>query len=134
MACGKQFNYFKERFFVICYDTRGHGSSSAPQGPYTLPQLAEDVIRLLDHLNIEKASFCGISMGGLTGQWLAIHYPQRFNAVVISNTCKQQKLTRTSMARSCSTSPRTRFNQHRSNRCITLVYRSLYPKSSCNCQ
>ena len=82
----KQFNYFKERFFVICYDTRGHGSSSAPQGPYTLPQLAEDVIRLLDHLNIEKASFCGISMGGLTGQWLAIHYPQRFNAVVISNT------------------------------------------------
>lgn len=60
----KQFNYFKERFFVICYDTRGHGSSSAPLGPYTLPQLAEDVIRLLDHLNIEKASFCGISMGG----------------------------------------------------------------------
>lgn len=82
----QQFNYFKEHFYVICYDTRGHGSSSTPTGPYTLQQLGEDVIRLLDHLKIEKAHFCGISMGGITGQWLAIHYPQRFHAVVMSNT------------------------------------------------
>lgn len=82
----QQFNYFKQRFYVICYDTRGHGSSSTPAGPYTLQQLGEDVIRLLDHLKIEKASFCGISMGGITGQWLAIHYPERFSHVVIANT------------------------------------------------
>ncbi|WP_343620665.1 3-oxoadipate enol-lactonase [Acinetobacter proteolyticus] len=82
----KQFNYFKERFYVICYDTRGHGSSSTPTGPYTLQQLGEDVIHLLDHLKIEKANFCGISMGGITGQWLAIHYPERFQRVVVSNT------------------------------------------------
>ncbi|OTG82131.1 3-oxoadipate enol-lactonase [Acinetobacter sp. ANC 4648] len=82
----KQFNHFKHDFFVICYDTRGHGSSSAPQGPYTLDQLGQDVVNLLDHLNIEKAAFCGISMGGLTGQWLAIHYPQRFNQVIVCNT------------------------------------------------
>lgn len=82
----KQFNYFKERFYVICYDTRGHGSSSTPTGPYTLQQLGEDVIRLLDHLKIEKANFCGISMGGLTGQWLAIHSPELFLRVVVSNT------------------------------------------------
>ncbi|RZF55998.1 3-oxoadipate enol-lactonase [Acinetobacter halotolerans] len=82
----QQFNFFKDRFFVICYDTRGHGSSSAPTGPYTLQQLGEDVIALLDHLKIEKASFCGISMGGLTGQWLAIHYPSRFSHVIIANT------------------------------------------------
>ncbi|MCU4641107.1 3-oxoadipate enol-lactonase [Acinetobacter courvalinii] len=82
----QQFNYFKQRFYVICYDTRGHGSSSTPSGPYTLQQLGEDVIRLLDHLKIEKASFCGISMGGITGQWLAIHYPERFSHVVIANT------------------------------------------------
>jgi pimeloyl-ACP methyl ester carboxylesterase len=56
---------------VICYDTRGHGASSAPKGPYTIDQLGLDVIHILDHLNISKASFCGISMGGLTGQWLA---------------------------------------------------------------
>lgn len=82
----QQFNYFKQRFYVICYDTRGHGSSSTPSGPYTLQQLGEDAIRLLDHLKIEKASFCGISMGGITGQWLAIHYPERFSHVVIANT------------------------------------------------
>ncbi|MFW1689852.1 3-oxoadipate enol-lactonase [Acinetobacter ursingii] len=82
----KQFNYFKQNFFVICYDTRGHGASSAPKGPYTLDQLGNDVIQLLDHLNIPKATFCGISMGGLTGQWLAIHYPERFSHVIIANT------------------------------------------------
>ncbi|WP_336939234.1 3-oxoadipate enol-lactonase [Acinetobacter modestus] len=82
----QQFNFFKDRFFVICYDTRGHGSSSTPTGPYTLQQLGEDVIALLDHLKIEKGTFCGISMGGLTGQWLAIHYPSRFSHVIIANT------------------------------------------------
>ncbi|MDU3121587.1 MAG: alpha/beta fold hydrolase, partial [Acinetobacter baumannii] len=82
----KQFNELKDQFFVICYDTRGHGSSSTPNGPYTVEQLGVDVVRLLDHLNVSKAAFCGISMGGLTGQWLAIHYPNRFSHVVVANT------------------------------------------------
>ncbi|OTG61938.1 3-oxoadipate enol-lactonase [Acinetobacter sp. ANC 3903] len=82
----KQFNYFKQDYFVICYDTRGHGASSAPQGPYSLDQLGQDVINLLDHLKIEKAAFCGISMGGLTGQWLAINKPERFSHVIVCNT------------------------------------------------
>ncbi|MDM1311172.1 3-oxoadipate enol-lactonase [Acinetobacter indicus] len=81
-----QIDHFQQDFFVICYDTRGHGASSAPQGPYTLDQLGQDVVNLLDHLNIEKAAFCGISMGGLTGQWLAINKPERFSHVVICNT------------------------------------------------
>lgn len=71
---------------MICYDTRGHGLSSTPNGPYTVEQLGEDVVRLLDHLNINKAAFCGISMGGLTGQWLAIHYPNRFSHIIVANT------------------------------------------------
>ena len=82
----QQFNALKDQFFVICYDTRGHGASSTPQGPYTVQQLAEDVIHLLDHLHIQQAAFCGISMGGLTGQWLAIHYPERFSHVIVCNT------------------------------------------------
>ncbi|AVH14076.1 3-oxoadipate enol-lactonase [Acinetobacter indicus] len=81
-----QIDHFQQNFFVICYDTRGHGASSAPQGPYTLDQLGQDVVNLLDHLNIEKATFCGISMGGLTGQWLAINKPERFSHVVVCNT------------------------------------------------
>ena len=82
----KQFNYFKDRFFIICYDTRGHGSSSTPTGSYTLQQLGQDVIDLLNYLRIKKTAFCGISMGGLTGQWLAIHYPERFSHVIIANS------------------------------------------------
>ena len=81
-----QISFFEKKFYVICYDTRGHGASSAPQGPYSIEQLGTDVIHLLDHLNIKKASFCGISMGGLTGQWLAIHHPERFNHVIVCNT------------------------------------------------
>ena len=81
-----QIDFFKDQFFVICYDTRGHGKSSTPHGPYSIHQLGQDVINLLDYLNVKKASFCGISMGGLTGQWLAIHYPHRFNHIVICNT------------------------------------------------
>ena len=81
-----QISFFEKKFYVICYDTRGHGASSAPQGPYSIEQLGTNVVHLLDHLNIETASFCGISMGGLTGQWLAIHHPERFNHVIVCNT------------------------------------------------
>jgi len=81
-----QIDALQNDFFVICYDTRGHGASSSPKGPYSIDQLGSDVIHLLDHLNINKASFCGISMGGLTGQWLAINRPERFNQVVVCNT------------------------------------------------
>lgn len=81
-----QIDYFKHDFFVICYDTRGHGASSTPEGAYSIEQLGQDVIDLLDHLNIQKSNFCGISMGGLTGQWLAIHKPERFNHVIVCNT------------------------------------------------
>ncbi|OTG85471.1 3-oxoadipate enol-lactonase [Acinetobacter sp. ANC 4558] len=81
-----QIDALQNDYFIICYDTRGHGGSSAPQGPYTIEQLGQDVVHLLDHLNIQKANFCGLSMGGLTGQWLAIHHPERFNHVVVCNT------------------------------------------------
>lgn len=81
-----QIQHFQQDHYVICYDTRGHGVSSAPQGPYSLEQLGQDVVNLLDHLDIAKAAFCGISMGGLTGQWLAIHKPERFSQVIVCNT------------------------------------------------
>jgi 3-oxoadipate enol-lactonase/4-carboxymuconolactone decarboxylase len=71
---------------ILRYDTRGHGKSAVPDGPYTLDQLGGDVITLLDALNIEKAHFCGISLGGLTGQWLGINYPDRLLKLVVSNT------------------------------------------------
>ncbi|BBS12443.1 3-oxoadipate enol-lactonase [Klebsiella aerogenes] len=72
-------------FRVLRYDTHGHGKTTK-NGKVTLAQLGEDVLALLDHLNIGKALFCGISMGGLTGLWLARFAPERFYAVVVANT------------------------------------------------
>lgn len=73
-------------FRVLQYDTRGHGQSELTDGPYTIEMLGQDVINLLDDLNIEKVSFCGLSMGGLIGQWLGINHPERLHKLIISNT------------------------------------------------
>ncbi|KPM48912.1 bifunctional 3-oxoadipate enol-lactonase/4-carboxymuconolactone decarboxylase PcaDC [Jiulongibacter sediminis] len=73
-------------FRVLRYDTRGHGGSPVTTEPYTIDQLGQDVIDLMDRLSIEKAFFCGLSMGGLIGQWLGIHRPKRFYKIVLSNT------------------------------------------------
>lgn len=81
----KQIAELTKNFRVLRYDTHGHGQTSK-RGKVTLSQLAEDVITLLDHLNIPKAYFCGISMGGLTGLWLARFAPERFHAIAVANT------------------------------------------------
>ena len=73
-------------FFVVRYDTRGHGRSSAGAAPFGIERLGLDVVALLDHLDVERAAFCGISMGGLTGQWLGIHQSQRLRQLVLANT------------------------------------------------
>lgn len=75
-----------EDFYVIRYDTRGHGQSASPKGPYQLQQLGQDVIALLDFLGIDKAHFCGLSMGGVIGQWLGIHASERLRKLVVANT------------------------------------------------
>ena len=73
-------------FFIVRYDTRGHGRSSAGREQVTLGRLGRDVLALLDHLDIGQAHFCGISMGGMTGQWLGIHAPDRLDRIVLANT------------------------------------------------
>jgi 3-oxoadipate enol-lactonase len=73
-------------FFVVRYDTRGHGQSVGGAAPFGIERLGLDVVALLDHLDVERAAFCGISMGGLTGQWLGIHQPQRLTSLVLANT------------------------------------------------
>lgn len=73
-------------FRILQYDTRGHGGSDTTEAPYTIPQLGNDVIDLLDELQIDKVYFCGLSMGGLIGQWLAVNHPERIIKLVLSNT------------------------------------------------
>lgn len=74
------------RFHVVRYDTRGHGGSGVSPGPYTIDLLGRDVLALLDHLDIEQAHFVGLSMGGVIGQWLGAHAPQRLRKLVLANT------------------------------------------------
>jgi 3-oxoadipate enol-lactonase len=65
------------RFQVVRYDHRGHGGSPAPPGPYTIEELAGDVLGLLDRLELERVGFAGISLGGMIGIWLAAYAPER---------------------------------------------------------
>jgi 3-oxoadipate enol-lactonase len=77
---------FSKHFRVLRYDTRGHGHSAAPAGPYTIEQLTGDVIGLLDHLGIARAHFAGVSMGGLTGVGLGARFASRIDRLVLCNT------------------------------------------------
>lgn len=73
-------------FQIVRYDTRGLGKSDVTDEPYTIAQLGQDVIDLIDLLGIDKIHFCGLSMGGQIGQWLGIHHSHRINKLVLSNT------------------------------------------------
>jgi len=76
----------EKQFRVLRYDTRGHGRTTVTPGPYTIELLACDVVRLLDALRLERAHFCGLSMGGMIGMWLGVHAPQRVTKLVLCNT------------------------------------------------
>jgi len=71
---------------VLRYDTRGHGGSDAPAGPYTLDDLGDDAIAMLDALDIDRVHWVGLSMGGIIGQNLAIRYPQRLLSLALCDT------------------------------------------------
>ena len=68
---------------VVRYDHRGHGASPVPAGPYALADLGADVLGLLDRLGVERAAFCGLSLGGMVGMWLAANAPARIERLVI---------------------------------------------------
>ncbi|WP_354685512.1 3-oxoadipate enol-lactonase [Cupriavidus necator] len=73
-------------FRVLRYDTRGHGASSASAQPFGMAELGADVLAVMDHAGVQRAHFCGLSMGGMTGMWLARHHPDRFGRFVLANT------------------------------------------------
>jgi 3-oxoadipate enol-lactonase len=75
-----------QHFRVLRHDARGHGHSDVTPGPYTIAQLGEDVLALMDHLKIDRAHFCGLSMGGMIGMWLGAHHAARIDRLVLCNT------------------------------------------------
>jgi 3-oxoadipate enol-lactonase / 4-carboxymuconolactone decarboxylase len=78
--------YLSPHFQILLYDTRGLGKSEVTPGPYSIQLLATDIIQLLNRLAIDKIAFCGLSMGGLIGQYLALHFPDRLTHLILSNT------------------------------------------------
>ena len=77
-----QVEAMKDKYCIIRYDKRGHGKSSPAQGPYSFDMLENDVIKIMDHLEVEKANFVGLSMGGMTSLGLALKHQNRFDKFV----------------------------------------------------
>jgi 3-oxoadipate enol-lactonase len=78
------------RFRVVRYDHRGHGASPVPAGPYEIADLGGDLVKLLDHLGIDRAHVCGLSLGGMAATWLAANAPERVDRLVLC--CTSAKL------------------------------------------
>jgi 3-oxoadipate enol-lactonase len=77
---------FAKHFRLVRYDRRGHGKSGVPKGPYSMERFGKDVLAILDALKIKKTNWCGLSMGGMVGQWLGANASDRVDKLILSNT------------------------------------------------
>ena len=77
---------WSKHFRVVRYDRRGHGKSGVPKGPYSMEIFGRDVLAIADSLKIKKFNWCGLSMGGMVGQWLGANAPERIEKLILSNT------------------------------------------------
>jgi 3-oxoadipate enol-lactonase len=77
---------WSKHYRVVRYDRRGHGKSGVPKGPYSMERLGRDVLAIADDLKIKKFNWCGLSMGGMVGQWLGANAPDRIEKLILSNT------------------------------------------------
>jgi 3-oxoadipate enol-lactonase len=80
-----------KNYRVVRYDQRGHGKSGAPEGPYSIERLGRDVLAVLNALDIPRVTYCGLSMGGMTGMWLARMAPDRFEKMIFANTAPKSQ-------------------------------------------
>jgi len=90
-----QVERFSQHFRMLRFDTRGHGQSSVTAGPYTIEQLSWDIVHLLDAVQIDRAYFCGLSMGGLIGMFLGTNAANRFHKLVLCSTAAKIGTTET---------------------------------------
>jgi 3-oxoadipate enol-lactonase len=75
-----------QHFRVVRYDSRGHGGSVADAGPYSIASLSRDALAIMDALALPKVNWLGLSLGGMVGQWLLAHAPERIERAVLANT------------------------------------------------
>ena len=81
-----QIPVWSKKYRVLRYDSRGHGKSAAPDSPYSIDELGRDAIAIMDGLGLKQVNWCGVSKGGMVGQWLATHAPERLRRAVFANT------------------------------------------------
>jgi 3-oxoadipate enol-lactonase len=72
-----------DRRRLVRFDHRGHGSSPEPPGPYEIAELGRDVLELMDALGLRRASYCGLSIGGMVGIWLGANAPARIDRLIL---------------------------------------------------
>ncbi|MGE0219292.1 3-oxoadipate enol-lactonase [Mycolicibacterium sp.] len=84
-----QLDALEQRFRVVRYDTRGHGASPVPAGPYTIDDLTDDLVALLDRLGVARAHVVGLSLGGMTAMRLAGRHPDRVDRLALLCTAAQ---------------------------------------------
>jgi 3-oxoadipate enol-lactonase len=77
---------FAKNFRLVRYDRRGHGKSGVPKGPYSMAMLGRDALAVMDGLALKTVNWCGLSMGGMVGQWLGANAPERIGRLILSNT------------------------------------------------
>src|SRR5919202_4232614 len=75
-----------KHFQVVRYDSRGHGRSDAPEGPYAIDSLARDALAVLDVFGVRRAHVLGLSKGGMIGQWLGANAPEVVDRLILANT------------------------------------------------
>jgi 3-oxoadipate enol-lactonase len=87
----EQAKAFARDYQVVRYDQRGHGKSGAPAGPYSIERLGRDVLAILNALELPRVTYCGLSMGGMTGMWLARTAPVRCDKLIFANTAPKSQ-------------------------------------------
>jgi 3-oxoadipate enol-lactonase len=81
-----QMKLFARDHRVVRYDRRGHGRSGVTKGPYSMEMLGRDALAIMDALELKKVNWCGLSMGGMVGEWLGANAPERIDRLVLANT------------------------------------------------
>ncbi|HRJ70224.1 MAG TPA: 3-oxoadipate enol-lactonase [Beijerinckiaceae bacterium] len=82
----QQVEAWSKTYRVLRYDSRGHGRSVVSDGPYSIARLGQDALAIMMELGVKKTHWCGLSKGGMVGQWLLTHAPERIGRAVLANT------------------------------------------------
>lgn len=126
----EQTAFFSKDFRVIVYEQRGFGRSSSQHPPNTLEGMGRDVLALMDHLGMAKAHFCGTSIGGMVGQWLGIHAPERIKKLVLANTAAKIGISDfwSARAEAARASGVEQFLPGSAERWLTAEFRAAHPE------